>query len=239
MQVIPAIDVKGGKCVRLRQGEFNKETIYSDSPLTVATQFEEHGARRLHVVDLDGARGQRDNRAIITELIAELSIPVQIGGGVRSLLDIDYWIEQGAARVVVGTLAVKAPEIFLEALAKYDGERLILAVDARDGQVAVSGWREVLELSAVELALSFREDGLQRLLYTDISRDGMLTGPNVVATQHVAAETGMKVIASGGVSSLADIHALEPLRPFGVESVVVGRAFYESKIKPAEVFGAR
>ncbi|MFQ5651381.1 MAG: 1-(5-phosphoribosyl)-5-[(5-phosphoribosylamino)methylideneamino]imidazole-4-carboxamide isomerase [bacterium] len=240
MEIIPAIDLKDGKCVRLKQGVFSEQTVYSESPLEVALHFETLGATRLHLVNLDGAQsGRMVNQRVIQKVVSTLTIPVQLGGGIRSGSQIEDWLHAGVDRVIVGTLAVKNPAILMRALQEWGPERIVLAVDARDGRVAVKGWQEDAGVKAVDLALSFKDAGLRRVLYTDIARDGMFTGPALEATRELAEATGLKVIASGGVSSLADLTRLEALEPFGVESVVVGKAFYERKILPEEVFHAR
>lgn len=237
MLVIPAIDIRGGRCVRLQQGEFSRETVYAEDPAEVARRFESLGAQWLHIVDLDGARsGETKNRAVVENIITAISIPVQLGGGIRSLEQIKGWLDAGVTSVLVGTVAVRQPEVVVEALETFGGERLMLAIDARDGRVALEGWQKTEDVSAIMLAQPFISAGLQRVLYTDIARDGMLTGPNLEATKQLAVSTGLKVTASGGVSSKEDIEALAELEPFGVDSVVVGRALYEGRIKPEEVF---
>jgi phosphoribosylformimino-5-aminoimidazole carboxamide ribotide isomerase len=237
MLIIPAIDLKDGKCVRLRQGIFSEKKIYADDPAATAVAFQDAGAKRLHLIDLDGAEsGIAKNETVIRAILSELTIPIQIGGGIRKLDDIRKWLTFGVDRVIVGTLAVQEPEVFLAALTEFGGEKLIIAVDARDGKVAIKGWQEDADISAPDLALEFKEDGLQRILYTDITRDGMFSGPNIGATKEIAIKTGLKVIASGGIGSLADLDALKKLELFGVDSVVVGKAFYEGRIKPEDVF---
>lgn len=236
MLVIPAIDIKNGKCVRLRQGEFSEDTIYSDKPEEVARAFHAAGARRLHIVDLDGAKsGVPQNTAPIQKIVMEVPVAVQLGGGIRSLDHIAFWFNLGVKAVILGTLAVEQPEIVNQALKKFSPERIILSTDARNGMVAIQGWQKSAGVSAIMLAQAFKSVGLKRVLYTDISRDGMLCGPNLETTRQLALSTGLRVTASGGISSVEDLKALQKLEEYGVDSVVVGRAFYEGRIRPAEV----
>ncbi len=239
MEIIPAMDLKNGQCVRLKQGEFDDVTVYSISPLETARMFESHGAGRLHLIDLDGAQtGASAQSEVINEIVSGCAIPVQLGGGIRSILAIERWLELGIDRVIVGSLAVTEPAMLQEALRRFSANRIVLAVDARDGLVAIDGWQTATQLSAAELAMLFADHGLDHVLYTDIARDGMFSGPNLAATKRLAQETGMRVIASGGVSSLQDLERLAEIEEFGVESVVVGKAFYEGRIKPEDVFRA-
>lgn len=239
MLVIPAIDIKDGNCVRLKQGDFSKKTIYQEDPIKVALSFQRAGAKRLHIVDLDGAQsGISKNREILKKIVLEVDLPVQIGGGLRTLDQIEHWINLGVDRVVVGTLAVVQPEIIRKSLEEFGPQKIILAIDARKGKVAIEGWQRESEVEAVDLALKFKLLGLERILYTDISRDGMFSGPNVASIREAAERTGLKVIASGGVSSIQDVERLQELEPYGVDSVVIGRAFYERRILPEEVFDA-
>ena len=239
MLVIPAIDIKDGRCVRLKQGDFSSKTVYEKDPVKVAVSFQAAGAKRLHVVDLVGAEsGISKNQNIIKKIMAEVDLPIQIGGGLRTFAQIEQWLTLGVDRVVVGTIALTRPEILKKILQKFGPSKVVLAIDARAGKVAVEGWQKDSEVEAVDLALKFQEFGLERILYTDISRDGMLTGPNIASTRDIAEKTGMKVIASGGVSSLADLNNLQTLESYGVDSVVIGRAFYECRILPEEIFDA-
>ena len=225
MEVIPAIDLKSGRCVRLYQGDFQRETVYSDDPLSVALAWQEQGAGRLHLVDLDGAAGGKPvNLEVTSEIIRQLTIPVQVGGGVRDEATAESLLATGADRIVIGTAAVEDPT-FVEALCNHHGgSRVVVAVDARDGQVAIKGWTEQSPLSSLQLARRMSGLGVQRLLYTDISRDGTLTEPNFTATADLVRNTGMAVLASGGVTSLDQIRSLADT---GVEGVILGRALYE------------
>lgn len=239
MLVIPAIDLKDGKCVRLRRGVFDDKTVYSPPPQEVAADFEKFGAKYLHIVDLDGAQtGTSKNRPVVERILREVTIPVELGGGIRTLTDVSAWLSLGVARVIVGTMAVARPEDLIAALHEFGPEKLVLAVDARNGRVAIEGWQKDANVDVLDLALKFKSSGLRRVLYTDIQRDGMFSGPNFEATKEVALRSGLKVIASGGVSSKEDLQRLAELEPFGVDSVVVGRAFYENKLSAEEVLGA-
>ncbi len=224
MEVIPAIDLRGGRCVRLRQGDFERETVFSDDPLTIAQQWQEQGGKRLHVVDLDGAAtGEPAHLEIISTIVAALDIPVQVGGGIRSAVTTRAWLETGVDRVVIGTAAVRDPGMVRDVCRKHGSERVVVSVDARDGMVALQGWTETSEVNALELARQMAALGAVRLLYTDIARDGMLTGPDLDTNAQLVRETGMAVLASGGVASMEDIRRLAST---GVEGVVVGRALY-------------
>ena len=224
MEVIPAIDLRGGRCVRLRQGDFERETVFSDDPLAMAQQWQEQGGKRLHVVDLDGAAtGEPAHLEIISTIVAALDIPVQVGGGIRSAVTARAWLETGVDRVVIGTAAVRDPGMVRDVCRKRGSERVVVSVDARDGMVALQGWTEASEVNALELARQMAALGAVRLLYTDIARDGMLTGPDLDTNAQLVRETGMAVLASGGVASVEDIRRLAST---GVEGVVVGRALY-------------
>lgn len=237
MLVIPAIDIKEGKCVRLKQGEFSQKTVYFDDPKEVAVQFQKFGAKRLHLVDLDGAKsGHSPNVDLIRGIRATLHISMQLGGGIRTLGQIADWLNSGMDQIIIGTLAIKQPQVMEEALQRFGPEKIILGVDARDGKVAVAGWQEVSEISAVDLIMNFKPHGLRRVIYTDISRDGMLSGPSIESTKQLAEHTKVKITASGGISGKSDLDALAELEPFGVDSVIIGRAFYERRILPEDVF---
>lgn len=228
MLIIPAIDLRQGKCVRLAQGFKGAATVYDRDPIDVAHGFEDEGARLLHVVDLDGAfgEGKSISRDIAKQIIRSVGIPIQFGGGLRRIKDVDELISAGAGRVVVGTLAAESPET-LEKLVELFGSSVAVGIDARDGQVMTRGWETGGQVNAVELARRVAAAGIQRIVYTDVSRDGMLIGPNIEQTCVVAQQSGLKVTASGGVSSLEDLRRLNRLSKTGVDSVIVGKALYE------------
>lgn len=226
MIIYPAIDIRGGKCVRLTQGRYDDITIFSDDPVNMAKQFQNAGAKYLHIVDLDAARGDGDNREIISQIVKELSIPVQTGGGIRSMADIDEVLGFGVERIIIGTLAIKNPEIVAEAVKKY-GKRIAVGIDARDGYVAIEGWEKTSGIKSSELAQQVESFGVDTIIYTDIATDGMLSGPNLFAVSEIVKKVKMNVIASGGVSSLKDILLLKDR---GVAGVIVGKAIYTGDV---------
>lgn len=232
MEVIPSIDLRGGKCVRLFQGDYQRETVFSEDPVAVARSWREQGATRLHLVDLDGAvSGEPANLPIIAAIAGATDLRVQVGGGIRSLATAETLLSAGVERVVLGTAAVQQPDLVRELCTGHGSPAVVVAVDARDGQVAIKGWTETSEVSATELALRMAALGAERLLYTDISRDGTLTGPNFAATEELVRATGLAVQASGGVASLEH---LSRLRETGVEGVIIGRALYTGDINLGE-----
>lgn len=236
MLVIPAIDIRDGQCVRLKQGDAAQETAYGASPLRTAEEFARKGAKRLHIVDLDGTiDGLTKNKSIIDEITSNLPIPVQVGGGIRTSEQIQLWLDSGVNTVIIGTLAIQDFDAVQAALERFGSERVMVALDARDGKIAIEGWQHQTKMDAIDLGKKLKGVGLQRVLYTDIARDGMLEGPNLAATKQLAVETGLRVTASGGISSRSDLTAVQELEPFGVDSVVVGRAFYENRIQPEQV----
>jgi phosphoribosylformimino-5-aminoimidazole carboxamide ribotide isomerase len=231
MRVIPAIDLKGGKCVRLVEGREASAKVYDRDPLDVARAYEAEGAELIHVVDLDGAflGASSDNQKIIRQIATAVGIPIEVGGGVRSIADIQSIIEDVGARfVVVGTLAVERPEVVAEALLRF-GDTVVIGIDARGLQVAIRGWTSPTEVDALDLGRRVSAMGAHRIVYTDITRDGTLEGPNLETTREVARAAGVRVTASGGVSSLADITSLQALEPHGVDSVIIGKALYEAR----------
>lgn len=237
MQLIPAIDLKNGSCVRLLQGNSDKETVYSNDPAGMAVKFEESGAKRLHLVDLDGAfQGISSNISSIRSILKNVSIPVQIGGGLRTEEDIDNMIDLGVSSVIIGTMAVNLPVVLEKLLNKYTDEQIILGIDSRNRKVSIEGWKENTQIHDVEFALRWKNFGIKRVVFTDISRDGMLSGPNLVALREMAENTGLKIVASGGVSSLEDLEQLKKLEPYGVDQVISGKAIYERKIDLRKVF---
>jgi len=235
MIVIPAIDLMDGKAVRLRKGERDQVTLYSDAPWSLVRDMAAAGAERIHIVDLDGAfDGSRKNAATIARIAEEAPVPIQVGGGIRSRDDLAAVFADGAACAVLGTAAIKSPD-FVEAACSAHPGQVIVAVDARDGMVAVEGWVESSEISATELGQRAASWGAEGLLYTDIARDGVESGPNVAATAELQKAVAIPVIASGGVSSLADI---EELSAAGIQRVVVGRALYEKRFTLQEAIAA-
>ena len=234
MTIIPAIDIEDGKCVRLVRGERGTETVFGEDPVEVALAWQDQGARLLHVVDLDAAfQPDHGNRPAIARIVKAVGIPVQVGGGVRSLADFDRLLETGAARVVFGTAAVENPSVVREALG-IAPQAVVVGVDVRDGKVAVRGWQEDSAQEPVELGKRWVEEGVDTFIYTDISRDGVLTGPNVAAVRRFARETKARVVASGGVGSLDDLRRLREAETDGVEAAIVGRALYERIFTLAE-----
>ena len=238
MIIFPAIDMRNGKCVRLLQGRAEHETIYFEDPVAVAEQWQSQGAEWLHLVDLDGAMSSgTDNRDFARKIFRTLRIPVQFGGGVRSMPDLQQLLEAGASRVILGTAAVEDVDFLSKALARFS-DRIVVGLDARDGLVATKGWKQVEQLEVLEFAASLSRKGLRRIVYTDISRDGTLTGPNFEATRLVAERSGLKVIASGGISSLEELRRLKLLEVCGVEGVIIGKALYEKKFSLKEALEA-
>ena len=236
MEVIPAIDLKGGRCVRLFQGDFRRETVFSDDPLAVAQGWQRQGGPRLHLVDLDGAAaGAPAHLEIIAAIVDALDIPVQVGGGIRTRATAAAWLEAGVDRVVLGTAAVTHPELVRQLCGEYGPARVVAALDARDGMVAVQGWTAAGGVGVLELAAQLAELGLERLLYTDIARDGMLSGPDTETNAQLVRQTGLAVLASGGVATLTHLRELQQT---GVEGVVVGRAIYTGDLNLAEAVAA-
>ena len=236
MLLIPAIDLKNGRCVRLLQGEAAAETVYSDDPASMARSFEDAGAKRLHLVDLDGAfKGKGANLVSIRSILKNISIPVQLGGGLRNAENIEKMFELGVSSVIVGTMAVKNPDVLEEVIQRFTGEKVILGIDARDRKVSIEGWQEGTEIDDVEFALRWKKLGIQRIVFTDIARDGMLSGPNLEALGDFARRTGLKIVASGGVSSMEDLELLKTLEVDGVDQVISGKAIYEGKLDLKEI----
>jgi phosphoribosylformimino-5-aminoimidazole carboxamide ribotide isomerase len=234
MIVIPAIDLKEGMCVRLEQGLMDKDTIFNDNPAAQARAWQDQGAEMLHIVDLDGAfAGEPKNRSAIEAIVGAITIPCQLGGGIRDLETIEAYLSLGLSRVIIGTAAQRNPELVREACARFPG-RIVVGIDAKNGMVAVQGWAEVTDVTAVELARKFEGFGVSAIIYTDISRDGMLQGPNLEATRSLAEAVSIPIIASGGVSSLQDIRNLMAIESSGVTGVITGKAVYTGAIKLAE-----
>jgi phosphoribosylformimino-5-aminoimidazole carboxamide ribotide isomerase len=235
MLIIPAIDLLDGKVVRLSQGREITAKIYADNPLGVAMEYQDAGAEWIHVVDLDGAFGRQGvNDKIIKQLSEDLSIPVEVGGGIRSLDRIHYWLNAGVGRVILGSIAIKNPKIVNKAIKQYGKESIIIGIDIRDGQVAIHGWEEKTPVGYIELAARMKKHGTFRVIVTDISTDGMLTGPKLDAMIDIAEQTGLTVIASGGVGSLEDLDIISNKSGSGIEGAIVGRAIYEKKFTVKE-----
>jgi len=226
--IYPAIDMRGGNCVRLLQGDYDKETIYGDSPFNMAQSFSAASAEWIHMVDLDGAKdGRRVNDRFVIEAAQKLkNVHIQIGGGIRFEEDILHYLENGVDRVIIGSIAVAKPEFAIEMIRKYGG-KIAVGIDAKNGFVATHGWLDTSKLKAVELGKRFAEAGAETFIFTDIATDGTLAGPNIAAICEMAEVTGKNVIASGGVSSLADLKALSAAR--GISGAIVGKALYENR----------
>ena len=239
MIVFPAIDLKDGQCVRLVQGKADDQTIYSSAPAEVARRFQQAGARWLHIVDLDGAfSGKPSNLKAIEAIADEVSIPFQVGGGLRRITDIQQLLQVGASRVIIGTRAVEGPDFIKKLLDEFGDERIVLGLDARNGKVAVHGWVETVELTALDLGRQMKELGIRTAVYTDVLRDGLLAGPNLEATRQAALHTGLSIIASGGVSSAEHIRSLKAMEADGVAGAIIGKALYEGNITVAQALEA-
>jgi len=227
MEVIPAIDLKDEKCVRLYQGDYSRETVFSQDPIEVARRWQQLGARRLHVVDLDGAaQGQLCHASLIEEMVRSVEIPLQLGGGIRRLETVEQVLELGVERAILGTVAIEDPDLIRKACEKF-GERIIVSIDARNGYVATHGWRQKTRVTAIALAQSMAALGVRRFIYTDITRDGTLTEPSFRAIARLVGKTNLPIIASGGISSMEHLRKLARL---GVEGAIVGRALYTGDI---------
>lgn len=234
MLVIPAIDLKDGVCVRLEQGLMDRDTVFNRNPAAQAREWQDQGAELLHIVDLDGAfAGKPKNGAAIEAIVKSISIPAQLGGGIRDLVTIESYLALGLSRVIIGTAAQRNPQLVREACTRFPG-RIVVGIDAKNGLVAVQGWAEVTDITAVELAKKFEDCGVAAIIYTDISRDGMLQGPNLEATRALAESVAIPVIASGGVSSLDDIQRLMAIEGSGVTGVITGKAIYAGAFRLAE-----
>ncbi|MGD8990493.1 MAG: 1-(5-phosphoribosyl)-5-[(5-phosphoribosylamino)methylideneamino]imidazole-4-carboxamide isomerase [Desulfobacterales bacterium] len=230
MIIIPAVDVKNGKCVRLLQGRLNDATVYSDNPAATAGKWARLGAQIIHVIDLDGAISKSpQNVGVIREIAHSVHVPIQLGGGIRSEQTVAMYLEMGIRRVIIGTEAIKSPE-FVKRICKSYPDRIIVGIDARDGKVAIDGWTQTTHVEAVDLARAFEDCGVAAINFTDIQRDGMQTGPNLEATKHLAEAISVPVVASGGVSSIQDIRDLLALEEFGVIGVIVGKALYSGQL---------
>ena len=236
MLIIPAIDLRDGKCVRLTQGRRDASKTYDQEPVAVARRFAEIGARMLHIVDLDGAFAEKNslNRCVLREIIRAVDIPVQFGGGIRDTKEVGPLIEMGVSRVVIGTLAVESPETLTKMIHLFGGRPIAVGIDASNGQVVTHGWEREQPLSALALARTVAAIGIERIIYTDVQCDGMLTGPNIDQTSLISRESGLKVTASGGISSLEDLRKLKAVSACGIDSVIVGKALYEGRFTLAD-----
>jgi len=232
MLIIPALDIKDGHCVRLKQGKMNEVTVFSEDPVAMARHWRDEGARRLHVVDLNGAAaGKPKNEPIIRAIVKEVggALPVQLGGGIRDLDTIEHYLDLGVGYIIIGTAAVKNPGFLQDASTAFSGH-IIVALDAKDGKVAVEGWSKMTGHDVLDLAKKFQEYGVESVIYTDIGRDGMLTGVNIDATLKLARELRVPVIASGGLTSIEDIKALCKIESEGISAVITGRAIYQGTL---------
>ncbi|WP_029040989.1 1-(5-phosphoribosyl)-5-[(5-phosphoribosylamino)methylideneamino]imidazole-4-carboxamide isomerase [Cucumibacter marinus] len=234
MILFPAIDLKNGECVRLKKGDMNEATVYNTDPLAQAKAFADQGFEYLHMVDLDGAfAGESVNGKAVEAVLGELDIPVQLGGGIRTMAQIEAWLEKGLSRVILGTIALRDPDLVIAACKAHPGH-IAVGIDARGGKVAVEGWAETAELEAVEMAKQFEGAGVAAIIYTDIDRDGVLTGINWAATLELARAVSIPVIASGGLASMTDIETLAGPDMAILEGAITGRALYDGRIDPAK-----
>ncbi|MDE7299701.1 MAG: 1-(5-phosphoribosyl)-5-[(5-phosphoribosylamino)methylideneamino]imidazole-4-carboxamide isomerase [Lachnospiraceae bacterium] len=232
MKLFPAIDIRNGQCVRLRQGQFHDVEVYSHIPVNIAKTFEAAGASYIHIVDLDGAlAGRSVNEDVIRDIVENVSVPVEVGGGIRTVKDVENKLNLGVDRVIIGTKAVESPQFVRECIQRFGAERIVIGIDAKNGMVATDGWEKISSYNAVQLALEMKELGVRTVVYTDISRDGMLQGPNIVHTREMVEQTGLDIIASGGVSSMKD---LDDLNSIPVHGVIIGKALYEHRIQLEE-----
>ena len=234
MEVIPAIDILDGKCVRLFQGDYDKETVFSDYPIDIAKRWESYGAQRLHLIDLDGAKnGKPINQSTIVEISQSVDIPIQVGGGIRDFRTVEKYIQDGIDRVIVGTAAVRDPDLISKTIEIFGEESVMVSIDAKDGVVAVDGWIKSSKISVFDLMDDIVDTGLKRFIYTDISRDGTLSEPNYGSIEDILEYSPMKMLAAGGISSIDDLNKLKII---GVEGAIVGRAIYTGDIVLSEVF---
>lgn len=230
MIIYPAIDIRGGRCVRLTEGRFDAETVFADDPAEMALKWAALGAEYLHLVDLDGAlAGESKNGAVVERILQNVKIPVQLGGGIRNLATIDKLLSLGVSRVILGSVAVKNPQLVEEACRKYPGH-IAVGIDAKNGEAAIEGWGQGGGVAAVELAKKIAQYGVDKIIYTDISRDGMLSGVNVEATAALARACGVPIIASGGVASLEDIRRVKSVEDGGVCGCIIGKAIYTGAV---------
>ncbi|BEV36531.1 1-(5-phosphoribosyl)-5-[(5-phosphoribosylamino)methylideneamino]imidazole-4-carboxamide isomerase [Synechococcus sp. M16CYN] len=238
MEIIPAIDLLNGACVRLYQGDYNRITHFSEDPVTQALHWQNQGAKRLHLVDLDGSkRGQPTNSVVVQAIVAALEIPVQLGGGLRSLEHAEKLLDCGLDRIILGTVAVERPDL-VDALAKHHPGAVVVSIDAKNGKVATRGWFEQSDILATDLVRRFSGSGIAAIITTDIATDGTLAGPNIQYLRQIAEVSNIPVIVSGGIGCMADLLALLPLEALGVGGVIVGRALYDGRVDLAEAISA-
>ncbi|MBI4619688.1 MAG: 1-(5-phosphoribosyl)-5-[(5-phosphoribosylamino)methylideneamino]imidazole-4-carboxamide isomerase [Desulfobacterales bacterium] len=231
MIIIPAIDLKEGKCVRLMQGKMDKVTVFSNDPVDIAMRWEDRGAELIHIVDLDGSiAGSPKNTEVIEKIVKSINVPIQLGGGIRDLATINQYISIGVSRVIMGTMALEAPDLIKQACQLHPG-RILVGIDAKDGRVAIRGWTEVTKKKAVDAAKEVEGFGVAAFIFTDIKRDGMQTGPNIENTKKLAQSVTVPVIASGGVNTISDIEDLMKIEEYGVCGVIVGRAIYTNSLR--------
>jgi len=236
MIIFPAIDILNGKCVRLIQGDYNRESIYSDSPVQMAKEWEEKGAEFIHIVDLNGAKtGESINQSVIKKIAKAVSVPIQVGGGIRSLATIEDYINNGVARVIIGTAAINDRQFLQEAVEKYK-EKVAVSLDARNGYIATDGWTDTSNVVALDLLKELENIGVQTIVYTDIAKDGMLQGPNLVEQKTINEATTIDVIASGGITTKKDVENLQNLNLYGA---IIGKALYDGKLDFEEVVGGK
>lgn len=236
---VPAIDLLHGQCVRLMRGQYDQVTHYHDSPVVIAQQWEAMGAPMVHVVDLDAARsgGQTHNTELIAQIAREIAVPVQTGGGIRSAGDVTHRLDHGIHRVIIGTAAVQNPDLVDAVIRQYGPDRIAIGIDAKDGEVRISGWLDHTGMSALEFAMEMQNRGVTRIIYTDINRDGTMQGPNVEAYRSMGKKlTSVRLMASGGVSGPEDLETLQSVAPYGVDSVIIGRALYEGKFSEYQLW---
>lgn len=234
MILYPAIDLKDGKCVRLLRGEMDQATVFSDKPWQQAKKFEQAGFHWLHLVDLNGAfEGKPVNAKAVSDILANVNMLTQLGGGIRDLQTIDAWLNAGINRVILGTVALKNPALVVQACRKFP-DQIAVGIDAKGGKVATDGWANVSEMNAIDLALKFEDAGVSAIIYTDINRDGAMEGPNIEETVKLAERLSTPVILSGGISKLADVQKVKQHQSSGIEGIIIGRALYDGSIRPEE-----
>ena len=235
MIIFPAIDLKSGKCVRLEQGKFDNVKVFNEDPIAVAKEFEAKGAEYIHLVDLDGAvEGELVNRDVIENIVKSVKIPCELGGGIRTIERIEELLNLGLARVILGTIAIKNPELTKEAVSKFGGEKVVIGIDAKKGKVAINGWLDVTEKDVVELIKEMESIGVKTVIYTDIEKDGMMQGISLDSVKRILEQTDINMVVSGGVTSIEDINHLVELNNSKIEGVITGKAIYEGKLDLAE-----